>query len=175
MVQHVSCCVETHNKSIPPSPKMLCLLTVLLRVMCFLLLNGSTAPTCMTGFISLDSCLEETAGNLKLQGLYAAISQVLPELTRLSLISTEMKPASGSWRAGHFLCRELGFQIMVRPYSLGPKWWQSGLLKQSVQIIVLIPGISMCLAGGYLFAFPWDSNQAYWAAWSPGSSISSSH
>lgn len=47
----------------------------------------------MTGIISLDSCLEETAGNLKLQGLYSAISQVLPELAKLSLISTEMKPS----------------------------------------------------------------------------------
>lgn len=43
--------------------------------------------------ISLDSCLEETAGNLKLQVLYAAIAQVLPELAKLSLISTEMKPS----------------------------------------------------------------------------------
>lgn len=40
----------------------------------FLLLNGCTARESMTGFISLDSCLEETAGNLKLQRLCAALS-----------------------------------------------------------------------------------------------------
>lgn len=45
----------------------------------------------MTDIFSLDSCLEETAGNLQLQGLYSAISEVLPELTKLSLISMEMR------------------------------------------------------------------------------------
>lgn len=43
-------------------------------VVSFLLLNGCTAWKSMTGFISLDSCLEETAGNLKLQWLCAAIT-----------------------------------------------------------------------------------------------------
>jgi hypothetical protein len=40
----------------------------------FLTLNGCTAWEGMTGFISLDSCPEEIAGNLKLQQLCTAIS-----------------------------------------------------------------------------------------------------
>lgn len=58
----------------------------------FLLLNGCTACKSMTGFISLDSCLAETAANLKRHGLCAALSQALPELAELSL-RPETKPS----------------------------------------------------------------------------------
>lgn len=65
MAQHLSCCKETHNKSIHPSiSKNVMTLHCASYGDVFLLLNGCTAPESMTGFISLDSCLEETAGNL---------------------------------------------------------------------------------------------------------------
>lgn len=69
MIQHLSCCKETHNKSIYTSvSKDEMPLNCASYGDAFLsLLNGCRAWESMTGLISLDSCLEETAGNLQLQ------------------------------------------------------------------------------------------------------------
>lgn len=97
----------------------------------------------MTGFISLDSCLEETAGNLKLQPLRSYLLRscqipqgwVWPALKQKPSLLREYRLLQGRL----FVCRGWGFQVMVRPYVVGPRGWHLGLLKEPVQIHVLIP------------------------------------